>query len=182
MFALIAAMAAATRKDSPYQCAIAGAGYGESDKINIGIDRSRFGRMAIGNKLSGRDVIKDAANAEIPILIYHGDRDVRVPDTYGKAFYNAIRKYTTAKYLNVPDMPHSLPWTPDQQRLTLTEIEKYDVPGGPDDMEIRADGKELWATARFARKVQVVNLDQKKLSHSIPVGRSPHGVWRLSAM
>ena len=59
---------------------------------------------------------------------------------------------------------------------TLTEVEKYDVPGGPDDMEIRADGKELWATARFARKVQVVDLDQKKLARSIPVGRSPHGV------
>lgn len=63
---------------------------------------------------------------------------------------------------------------------TLSEIEKYDVPGGPDDMEIRADGKELWATARFARKVQVVNLEQKKLSHSIPVGRSPHGVSFIS--
>ena len=48
------------------------------------------------------------------------------------------------------------------------------------DMEIRADGKELWATARFARKVQVVNLEQKKLSHSIPVGRSPHGVSFIS--
>jgi DNA-binding beta-propeller fold protein YncE len=59
---------------------------------------------------------------------------------------------------------------------TLTEVEKYDVPGGPDDMEIRADGKELWATARFGRKVQVIDLEQKKVSHSIPVGRSPHGV------
>ncbi len=63
---------------------------------------------------------------------------------------------------------------------TLTEVEKYDVPGGPDDMEIRADGKELWATARFARKVQVVNLEQKKLAYSIPVGRSPHGVSFIS--
>ncbi|MEQ9505837.1 MAG: prolyl oligopeptidase family serine peptidase [Hyphomonas sp.] len=120
-----AAMAAATRKDSPYQCAIAGAGYAESDKINVGVDRSRFGRMTFAKGLSGRDVIKDVADAEIPVLIYHGDRDVRVPDSFGKAFYNAIRKYTTAKYLNVPDMPHSLPWTPDQQRLTLTEIEKF---------------------------------------------------------
>jgi pimeloyl-ACP methyl ester carboxylesterase len=120
-----AAMAAATRKDSPYQCAIAGAGYAESDKINVGIDRSRFGRMTFAKGLSGRDVIKDVSNAEIPILIYHGDRDVRVPDTYGKAFYNAIRKYTTAKYLSVPDMPHSLPWTPEQQRITLTEIEIF---------------------------------------------------------
>lgn len=120
-----AAMAAATRPNSPYQCAIAGAGYGENNKIRSGIDRSRLGRLVYEKGLSGRDVIKDVAQAEIPILIYHGDRDVRVPDTFGKAFYNAIRKHTKAKYLNVPDMPHSLPWTPDQQRLTLTEIEKF---------------------------------------------------------
>ncbi|MFN7179340.1 alpha/beta hydrolase family protein [Hyphomonas sp.] len=119
-----AAMAAATRKNSPYQCAIAGAGYAESAKINTGFDRTRFNRMFLKG-LSGRDVIKDVANAEIPILIYHGDRDVRVPDTYGKAFYNAVRKHTTAKYVNIPDMPHSLPWTPQQQRLSLKEIESF---------------------------------------------------------
>lgn len=120
-----AAMAAATRKNPPYRCTIAGAGYAESDKINVSIDTDRFGRLAISKALSGRDVIKDVAQASIPILIYHGDRDVRVPAAFGKAFYNAIRKHTTARYLNVPDMPHSLPWTPDQQRLTLTEIEKF---------------------------------------------------------
>lgn len=119
-----AAMAAATRKNSPYRCAIAGAGYAESAKINTGFDRTRFNRMFLKG-LSGRDVIKDVANAEIPILIYHGDRDVRVPDTYGKAFYNAVRKHTTAKYVNIPDMPHSLPWTPQQQRLSLKEIESF---------------------------------------------------------
>jgi pimeloyl-ACP methyl ester carboxylesterase len=120
-----AAMAAATRKDSPYRCAIAGAGYGESAKINAGIDRSRFGRMTFAQGLSGRDIIKDVSQSEIPILIYHGDRDVRVPDTFGKSFYNAVRKYTTAKFVSVPDMPHSLPWTPDQQRITLAEIDKF---------------------------------------------------------
>lgn len=120
-----AAMAAATRANSPYQCAIAGAGYAESAKINVGIDRNRFNRLAFSKGLSGRDVIRDVAQAEIPILVYHGDRDVRVPDTFGKAFFNAVRRHTTAKYLNVPDMPHSLPWTPAQQRLTLTEIEKF---------------------------------------------------------
>lgn len=119
-----AAMAAATRPNSPYQCAIAGAGYAESAKINTGFDRTRFNRMFLKG-LSGRDVIKDVANASIPILIYHGDRDVRVPDTYGKTFYNAIRKHTKAKYVNIPDMPHSLPWTPEQQRLSLKEIESF---------------------------------------------------------
>lgn len=63
---------------------------------------------------------------------------------------------------------------------TLTVVEKYDVPGGPDDMEVRADGKELWATARFARRVQVVDLTAKTLKTSIPVGSSPHGVFFLN--
>lgn len=120
-----AAMAAATRANSPFQCAIAGAGYGQSQKITLALDLDRFGRMVFGEAISGRDVIKDVKNAEIPILIYHGDRDVRVPDTYGKAFYRAIRKHTDAKYVNVPDMPHSLPWTPDQHRKSLTAIENF---------------------------------------------------------
>lgn len=60
---------------------------------------------------------------------------------------------------------------------TWTVLEKYDVPGGPDDMEVRADGKELWATARFARRVQVVDLTTRQLKVSIPVGSSPHGVY-----
>ena len=60
---------------------------------------------------------------------------------------------------------------------TLTVVEKYDVPGGPDDMEVRADGSELWATARFARRVQVIDLKTKTLKASIPVGSSPHGVF-----
>ncbi|MCM8595792.1 YncE family protein [Accumulibacter sp.] len=63
---------------------------------------------------------------------------------------------------------------------TLSVVEKYEVPGGPDDMIVRADGKELWATARFARNVQVVDLVGKKLKLSIPVGSSPHGVFFLN--
>ena len=60
---------------------------------------------------------------------------------------------------------------------TMTVVEKYEVPGGPDDMIVRADGKELWATARFARKVQVLDLVTKKIKQSITVGSSPHGVF-----
>lgn len=51
------------------------------------------------------------------------------------------------------------------------------LPGGPDDMIVRADGKELWATARFARQVQVLDLVTKKIKQSIKVGSSPHGVF-----
>lgn len=63
---------------------------------------------------------------------------------------------------------------------TMSVVERYEVPGGPDDMMVRADGKELWATARFARKVQVVDLTTRRLKLSIPVGSSPHGVFFLN--
>jgi YVTN family beta-propeller protein len=62
---------------------------------------------------------------------------------------------------------------------TMTVVAQYDVPGGPDDMTVRADGKELWATARFGRKVQVIDLTTGKPKLSIPVGSSPHGVFFL---
>jgi DNA-binding beta-propeller fold protein YncE len=62
----------------------------------------------------------------------------------------------------------------------MAVVGKYEVPGGPDDMMVRADGKELWATARFARKVQVVDLATGTLKRSIPVGSSPHGVFFLN--
>ena len=37
------------------------------------------------------------------------------------------------------------------------------VNGGPDDMDITADGKELWVTQRFLRRVAVVDLAQMKV-------------------
>jgi YVTN family beta-propeller protein len=51
------------------------------------------------------------------------------------------------------------------------------VPGGPDCMEITADGKQLWVTSRFAGKVSVVDMDSRKVVQSIKVGRSPHGIY-----
>lgn len=120
-----AAMAATARPDSPFQCAIAGAGYAESAKILVDVDRSRFGRAAFASALAGRDVIKDVSQASIPVLVFHGDRDVRVPLTFGRAFYNAVKKHTKATFLTIPDQPHSLPWTPDQQRMSLGAIERF---------------------------------------------------------
>ena len=55
------------------------------------------------------------------------------------------------------------------------------VPGGPDCMDITADGKELWVTQRFLRRVAVVDLEQMRVVASIPVGKSPHGVYMLKS-
>jgi YVTN family beta-propeller protein len=51
------------------------------------------------------------------------------------------------------------------------------LPAGPDDMEITPDGKTLWVTLRFSKKVGVIDIPSMKLTSVIPVGRSPHGVF-----
>ena len=51
------------------------------------------------------------------------------------------------------------------------------LPSGPDDMEITPDGKTMWVTFRFAKKVGVIDISSMKLIATIPVGKSPHGVF-----
>lgn len=52
-------------------------------------------------------------------------------------------------------------------------------PGGPDDMDVSADGKTLLFTSRWARKLTLVDIERRQVLRQIKVGRSPHGVWTL---
>jgi DNA-binding beta-propeller fold protein YncE len=61
---------------------------------------------------------------------------------------------------------------------TLTNV--GDITGllpGPDDMELTADKRFLWVTFRFAKHVGIIDLTTKKLVQTVPVGRSPHGIY-----
>jgi len=62
---------------------------------------------------------------------------------------------------------------------TLTVVADYPGPGGPDDMEMMADGRTLLLSSRWARKLSFIDLPTKQVVRQIPVGRSPHGVWTL---
>ncbi|WP_454675797.1 YVTN family beta-propeller repeat protein [Achromobacter pestifer] len=64
--------------------------------------------------------------------------------------------------------------------LTLSVTDTFPVPGGPDCMDVLADGKTLLVTSRWARKLTVVDLEQKKVVNQVTVGKSPHGVWTLN--
>ncbi|MGE8677571.1 YncE family protein [Achromobacter marplatensis] len=66
----------------------------------------------------------------------------------------------------------------DMQTLAVTDT--FAVPGGPDCMDVLADGKTLLVTSRWARKMTVVDLEQKKVVNQVSVGKSPHGVWTLN--
>lgn len=62
---------------------------------------------------------------------------------------------------------------------TLESVATYPAPGGPDCMDVSADGKLLMVTSRWARKLTVIDLESKQVVRQINVGRSPHGVWTL---
>lgn len=63
---------------------------------------------------------------------------------------------------------------------TLEVIRSYVLPGGPDDIGIAPDGK-LWIAMRFAEAVAVLDPATGDYQ-SIPVGRSPHGIFLNTEM
>ena len=48
-------------------------------------------------------------------------------------------------------------------------------------MDITPDGRELWVTQRFLRRVAIVDIDTMKVVGSVPVGKSPHGVFMMKS-
>ena len=62
---------------------------------------------------------------------------------------------------------------------TLEVVSSFAVPGGPDCMDVSADGKLLYVTARWAKKLTVVDIESRRIVRQVNVGRSPHGVWTL---
>jgi YVTN family beta-propeller protein len=65
----------------------------------------------------------------------------------------------------------------DMQTFEVTG--SYAAPGGPDCMDIMGGGKLLLVTSRWARKLTVIDTEQKKVVRQVNVGKSPHGVWTL---
>ena len=58
-----------------------------------------------------------------------------------------------------------------------TKLADIKVPGGPDCMELTADGRTLYVTSRWIRQVSGVDLAQKAVVAQATVGRSPHGIY-----
>jgi pimeloyl-ACP methyl ester carboxylesterase len=120
-----AAFAATVRENGPFQCAIAGAGVSNLELFRTKVSDNRINRAVQGHTMTGMDPLANADKANIPILIYHGDRDVRVPIRDGRDFYNAVKNRVPAKFLPVKDMFHQMPWWPEHHRETLTAIEDF---------------------------------------------------------
>jgi dipeptidyl aminopeptidase/acylaminoacyl peptidase len=64
--------------------------------------------------------------ANIPIFIFHGDRDQRVPVDQSRKFNRALeRREKNTEYLEIPDLWHSLPWFPQHHLAVLSSLERY---------------------------------------------------------
>jgi YVTN family beta-propeller protein len=63
----------------------------------------------------------------------------------------------------------------DAETLAITNTLR--APGGPDDMAMSPDGHELWVTGRWRAWVNIIELASGTLKTSVPVGRSPHGIF-----
>ncbi len=120
-----AAMAAAVRPNSPYRCAISGAGVSSLQRLGTLWSRNRIQRQLQGTTVAGFDPLEHASDANIPILIYHGDRDQTATLWHSERFAEALRGAGKPhEFAVIPEMPHGAV-TPDMQRQELTLVENY---------------------------------------------------------
>lgn len=121
-----AAIAASVRPNSPYKCAIAGAGVSSLDRIGNLWGASQLSRDVQGRTVKGMDPIKNVDKANIPIMLYHGDRDRQADTDHSRIFYKAMKAAgKDIEYTEIKDMRHTLPWRPEWHRQSLTLIENY---------------------------------------------------------
>ncbi len=105
-----AAVAATVRPNSPYQCAIAGAPVADLARLGTTWSANRLQRILQGRTVRGMDPMENTDKANLPILLFVGDRDVRTPSWHAKNFYKAVKGTVPAKFELIEDMPHQLPW------------------------------------------------------------------------
>lgn len=120
-----AATAATVRPNSPYQCAIAGAPVTDLGRLGTNWSENRIQRILQGVTVKGMDPMRNTDKANIPILLFVGDRDVRTPEFHAHGFYDAVKGKVDAKFELIADMPHSLPWSYESQIKTLGLIDSF---------------------------------------------------------
>ncbi len=62
---------------------------------------------------------------------------------------------------------------------SMTVLESYPAPNGPDDMDVSADGRFIYVASRWAKKLTVIDVQSRTVVRQVNVGKSPHGVWTL---
>ncbi len=122
-----AALVAAIRPNGLYQCTISGAGAGDLAEIERATFDERFEREFQHPTIKGLDALAHAKEAQIPVFLYHGDRDRTVKTEQSRKFAAALKSAGKPyKYLEIPDMGHQyIKMTPPMVELQLTAIDDF---------------------------------------------------------
>jgi dipeptidyl aminopeptidase/acylaminoacyl peptidase len=122
-----AALAAAIRPNGLYQCAISGAGAGDLASIEYATFDNRFEREFQHSTIKGLDALAHAREAQIPVFLYHGDRDQTVDIAQSRKFAAALRGAgKPVRLLEIPDMGHQYAtWTPAMAERQLVEVDAF---------------------------------------------------------
>lgn len=123
-----AAFAAATREvESPYKCAIAGAGVANLDLIRASTGRSAGLRAYQRPTIKGLNPIDHVDRVKMPMLIIHGDQDERVDIKHSDAFVGKLKsRDKDFKYIVLKGANHfSSTLTYDHKIKFYTEMLDY---------------------------------------------------------
>lgn len=121
-----ASMAAAVRPNGLYKCAIAGAGVSDIRKIWARFYDNPFYQDAQGPTVRGLSPLDKADQIEIPIMVYHGDRDRTVPIEQSEWFVDKARKAgKQVEYHALSDYAHGPGWTRAVMAQQLRYIDDY---------------------------------------------------------
>ena len=121
-----AAIAATVRPQSPYRCALAGAGVASLTRIQNEWGDSRIQRELQGWTVDGMNPMANVENAHIPLMMYHGSHDRQADTVHSREFYAAMRAAgKPVVYHEIETMWHQLPWWPEWHRETLGYIQDW---------------------------------------------------------
>jgi dipeptidyl aminopeptidase/acylaminoacyl peptidase len=121
-----AAIAASVRPNGPYVCALSGAGVSSLALLSNFWGSNRILKEVQAWTVTGLDPLKEVAQADIPILLYHGDRDRQADTEHSRLFYSAMKRAgKDVQYVEIKDMWHTLPWRPEWHRQSLKLIEDW---------------------------------------------------------
>lgn len=121
-----AAFAASVRPNGLYKCAIAGAGVSDIKLIWARFYRNFYFRDAQESTVRGLNPLEYADKIQIPIYVYHGDRDQIVPIRQSELFVNKAKAAgRDVKYKEFKDYAHGPSWTRATMADQLRGIDDY---------------------------------------------------------
>ncbi|MGN6423614.1 MAG: alpha/beta hydrolase family protein [Asticcacaulis sp.] len=113
--------------DDVFRCAIAGAGVADLERWKHYAGESRIQREALADTMTGLNPWDHVDDFKIPMLVYHGNRDQRVPFPEGKAMYDKLKAAgKDAQFIELQDMGHQINlWSPQNFHDVLTGVETF---------------------------------------------------------